>query len=139
MRPTLASSPPSEPRSAGFTLLELLWVLVLVGLLSAWVAPAAWRWIEGARQRSALADLRAEIESLPVRTFLSGQPRALGEDAPFATVLPSGWRIATDSPLRYEANGMTAGGRIRVYEEGTLRADWRILAPDGVVVPMDRK
>ena len=66
-------------RAQGFTLLELLVVLLLLGLIMGLVAPLASRSLEAAQRRGWRADLKARIETLPVRAFLAGE--ALSMDA----------------------------------------------------------
>jgi prepilin-type N-terminal cleavage/methylation domain-containing protein len=121
--------------TAGFTLLELLVVLALVGLLAGVAAPRAMSWVEGARARAQAADVAAALEALPARAFFEGKARVIGADAKSAELLrvPPGWRLDLAAPLRYEANGMTAGGRVRLWEGAALRADWRVQAPTGEV------
>lgn len=123
-------------RPAGFTLLELLVVLALVGLIAGVAAPRAWKWVEGARVRNQAAEVMSALESLPSQAFFAGEARVIGVDAQSAALLrvPSEWRLDLPSPLRYEANGMTVGGRVRLWEGGALRADWLIQAPTGEVV-----
>lgn len=123
------------PGAAGFTLLELLVVLALVGLLAGVAAPRAMNWVEGARSRSQAAEVAAALEALPARAFFDGQATVIAADTKSAELLrvPPGWRLDLTAPLRYEANGMTAGGRVRLWEGGALRADWRVRAPAGEV------
>lgn len=121
--------------TAGFTLLELLVVLALVGLLAGVAAPRAMNWVEGARARAQAADVAAALEALPARAFFEGKARVIGADAKSAELLrvPPGWRLDLAAPLRFEANGMTAGGRVRLWEGAALRADWRVHSPTGEV------
>ncbi len=54
------TKPDSEPKDAGFTLLELLVVIAILGLLVAFVAPAALRQLGGAKASVA----RQQVERL---------------------------------------------------------------------------
>lgn len=116
---------------SGFTLLELLLVLTLVALLTGLVAPRMWQWLQGARIRAGIDGVRAELEAVPQRAFSVAQRVAVTADGPLP--LPDGWHLEMASPLVYEANGMTAGGRLRLIANGRVSADWRIEPPAGVV------
>jgi general secretion pathway protein G len=132
MQPTSASCRRAEARAAGgFTLLELLLVLTLVALLTALVAPRMWHWVEGARLRAGIDGARAELEALPMRAFASA--RRIGVDAKGPLPLPAGWRVELAAPLVYEANGMTAGSRLRISASNVVLADWLVEAPAGTL------
>jgi general secretion pathway protein G len=100
---------------AGFTLVELLVVMVLLGLVTGLVVPAGIRAIENEQRRGAMADLNAVLAALPLRAFHDGRAisidgaalRAQLPDAPETLV------IETSAPLAYAANGMAAGGQVR--------------------------
>ena len=121
--------------SSGFTLLELLVVLALAGLLIGVTAPRLLGWIDAAQSRAVTSEARTILQSLPTRAFLSGTvlviEQTTGTDA--LLQLPTGWRAELPTAVRYEANGMTPGGRLRLWQGDTLRADWSIGAPTGVV------
>lgn len=119
----------------GFTLLELLVVLALVALLAGVTVPRAMNWVEAARSRGQAAQVAAALESLPARAFFEGKALVLEANPVISPLpaLPPGWRLETSAPLRYEANGMTSGGRVRLWEGQALRADWRVLPPSGEV------
>lgn len=132
MRRTSASCRRAEARRAGgFTLLELLLVLTLVALLTGVVAPRMWQWVQGARLRAGVDGIRAELEALPQRAFSGAQRLAVTEDGPLP--LPEGWRLELAAPLVYEANGMTAGSRLRLSADGRIVADWRVEPLAGAV------
>ncbi len=132
MRPTSASCRCAEARAAGgFTLLELLLVLALVALLTGLVAPRMWQWVESARLRAGVDGARAELEAQPMRAFASAKRVKLGAEQPLP--LPSGWRLELAAPLVYEANGMTAGSRVRIRAGNAVLADWLVEPPAGAV------
>lgn len=120
-------------RAAGFTLLELLVVLLLLGLAVGMVAPNASRWLDAAQARGWRADLKAHLEALPVRAFLAGE--ALSVDATQlsrAVPAPAGTRLRVEAPLRYSASGMAVGGSVEL-QQGTSREIWRIRPISGEV------
>lgn len=137
MRPTSASCPRADARRArrrrgdGFTLLELLVVLALVALLTALVAPAAWRWVDSARERAGADVARAALEALPRQAFAAARRIELTPAGPLP--LPEGWRLDSAAPLVYETSGMTEGGRLRLSAAGRIVADWVVEAPAGQV------
>lgn len=127
---------PESGAGAGFTLLELLVVLALVAIASGLVVPAALRGIESARERGAAADLRNVLDGLPVRAFQRGN--GLEIDAPalrrLLPDLPEEWQLDVEPPLRYEANGVAAGGRVRLLIPGRATREWRVAPVSGAVV-----
>lgn len=113
----------------GFTLLELLLVLALVGLLTALVAPRLATWVEGARSRAALDALRTRLEAERSLAFHERQAREVTA-AKARSDLPAGWRLELARPLVWEANGMARGGRLRLWNGNELLADW-VVEPMG--------
>ncbi len=132
MRPTSGSCRRAEARAAGgFTLLELLLVLTLVALLTGLVAPRMWQWVQSAGVRAGVDGARAELEALPMRAFSSARRVSVDAEAPWP--LPGGWRLEFATPLVYEANGMTAGSRVRISAGHAVLADWLVESPAGTV------
>lgn len=132
MRPTSASCRRAEgarPRRRGFTLLELLLVLTLAALLTGLVAPKMWQWVRGAQQRADIDRVRARLEGLPRQAFGDARRIEVGAEGPLP--LPEGWQAQTAAPLVFEANGMTAGGRLRLLAGKAVVADWVVAAPAG--------
>jgi general secretion pathway protein G len=128
---------PEGRRQAGFTLLELLVVLALVGLAVGLVAPAAQRGIEAARERSWGQDLVAALAALPVRAYGAGQALEVDATALRAKLpgLPANWQLAVAPPLRYSANGMATGGRVKLQAPGQPALEWDVQPLTGEPLP----
>lgn len=141
--PTSASCPPpTEPRIArmrGFSLLEMLVVLVILGMAAALVAPSLSRTAERVR---AAGDRDELVRRLG---FLSAAVRAEGRDRHWVPgdalevprfAWPEGWKVHVLTALRVEASGFCAGGDVRVRGPGGERR-YRLEAPDCQVVDAD--
>jgi hypothetical protein len=87
--------------------------------------------VESARVRAGVDGARAELEALPMRAFASAKRVNVNAEGPLP--LPSGWRLELAAPLVYEANGMTAGSRVRIRAGNAVLADWLVEAPAGTV------
>lgn len=108
--------------AAGFTLLELLVVLAILGLLSGLLAPRVVGWLEAAQVRGWRNDLRAYIELLPVRAFQAGDAvivdaASLQRDLP---PRPAALQMRLAQPLRYGANGLADGGVLELVQGASL-------------------
>lgn len=142
MRVTLASCRPASPDwrcrvtpARGFTLLELLVVLVLLGVVTGLVAPLAANSLAAARERAAAAELRALIDGLPVRAFAAGTPQTYDAAALGRLLgdLPAGWSVQLDAPLKYSLSGVASGGEVSLLAPGRAPLRWRVLPVSGEV------
>ena len=126
---------PGAPLQArGFTLLELLVVLTLIGLSIGLVAPSMVRWLGAAQERGWRADLQARIEALPVKAFIGGEPLALDgpellRDLPG---LPADVMLKLEAPLRYSELGVALGGVLEI-QQGRRSDRWRVAPVTGEV------
>ena len=146
MRAIWVSSRPANPDTVllhrrmpqGFTLLELLVVLVLVALVTGLVAPIASNGLNAARERAVAAELQALLESLPVRTFASGQAQEY-DGALLSSLLgevPAGWRLTLNLPLRYGASGAASGGEVGLVGPGRAPLRWQVKSVSGDVTEL---
>lgn len=122
--PTSALPPRSSPRARGFTLLELVVVLALLGLATALVAPAGFRMIASWRRATEVDAVLGAMVALGAHARQQG--RALKLDAgpvPATAVpgMPEGWTVVLAQPLSVQANGACSGTRGELRATGYVR------------------
>ncbi|QEP43594.1 prepilin-type N-terminal cleavage/methylation domain-containing protein [Ectothiorhodospiraceae bacterium BW-2] len=102
----------------GFTLLELLIVLVLLGLISGLAIPRLNSLYESGVARYELEEIMQQIAGLGVKAYQQQQTIALGIDndmLPFQ--LPDAWQITTENPVIYQQNGVCRGGTVALNKQ----------------------
>lgn len=128
-----AATDPRPLRQYGFTLLEVVIALSIVGLLTAVAVPALAKRLESAFAAADLGQVRASAELLPVRLATLGVEMQLDEKTQ-ARLLPDGkppldlppeWRLQTSQPPRFGRNGSCEAGELLVTETRTQR-QWRL-------------
>lgn len=97
----------------GFTLLELLVVLVLVGMIAGMVGPRFIDLADRLRHRNEWQTLQQRVNGLPMEIQLIGRPMALQE---LPLILPAGWQLKTERPVRYLSNGVCLGGQLQLLQ-----------------------
>jgi len=105
----------------GFTLLELLVVLVMLGLAAALVGPASLRSLERWRAADEMQRARAVLHSLPLQAQRSG--RRLEIDGPRAPLegLPESVQIRVVRPWSVTPEGYCTPGEADIVQEGVQR------------------
>lgn len=135
--PTSGSSPRSNPQSLapsrGFSLLELLVVLGLISVMTALVAPRLQATVEAISASGERAELKRQLEQLPMIARDRGQSLVLAADRDLAPELglqvPEGWQVRPVTALQVAANGICSNAKLRVAGRETVE-EWSVSAPD---------
>ncbi len=147
MSPRLPSRPArsigGSGRSRGFTLLEMLAVILLIGIAAAAVAVSVSQGLASARVAAASGELAAALRATRTQAIVHGNEHTFEVDTRANTYraddgktvrLPSGMRIgmtsakedqvnATTGRIRFFPDGSSTGGRITLQRE---RRQWRV-------------
>ena len=112
-------------RQHGFTLLEMIVVLAILGLATAMVAPSAIRGIDSWRRQAAMDGLLDQIRALPGDARASGRAisisgAALASDSPPLRI-EGEWTLAVPVAWKVNANGVCEDGRVEVGNEHGTR------------------
>ncbi|MDZ4187683.1 MAG: type II secretion system protein [Hydrogenophaga sp.] len=107
--------------SEGFTLIEMMAVLVLFGLLTAVVLPSFERWFSNTEDRVSASELAVRLQKLHARAALLGQAVELTAttatenlaDGKPALDLPPGWAFVEGQSLGIRASGLCQAGSIQ--------------------------
>ena len=129
---------PAALAMRGFSLLELLVVLVLLGLAAGLIAPSLSRTADRVQAAGDRDDVLRRIQGLPAMARQAGRPfrweaGSLVERP--GIVWPSGWRVVALTPLELAANGWCEGGQLQAQGAG-LSMRLEALAPDCRVVEL---
>lgn len=134
--------------AAGYTLLEMVVVVSLLGLATAMVAPAGYRMIGSWREATRVNDVAKALAALPATARAQGRqlrmlppadatgtrvfaPDRARQDQSADTdliALPEGWSIRFTEPLVVGANGACSDARGTLVTE-RQRVDFTIDAP----------
>ena len=127
-------------RRSGFTLLEMIVVLALLGLATALVVPSTLRGIDSWRRQAAMDGLLDQVRALPGEARASGR-RVVVSDATLKGTSPplwieDDWTLIVPEPWQVAANGVCEPGEVRVANAYGQRVV-RVAAPfcDPEIVP----
>jgi prepilin-type N-terminal cleavage/methylation domain-containing protein len=105
-------------RQRGFTLLEMIVVLAILGLATALVAPAALRSIDTWRRQSEQDALLDQIRALPGNARARGRAVEISDAALAAAQPPlhvaADWTLRVPATWRVHANGVCDGGEVEI-------------------------
>lgn len=125
--------PPSVCRRGGFTLLELVITLALLGLISGLAWPRLNQTVERIQQRFELDRVLEDLNSLGYFAYNQAQTFVLHTDprrhyAPLQ--LPNGWQVrAMQQPIVYHNNGVCDGGVLILQSAESVSSTYRLAAP----------
>jgi len=126
---------PGRRRVRGFTMVELLIVLLILGLVAAVTGPRLMTVYERTRAAMERDDLLRQLQGLGFRAYREGRvyvldryPPPPGTVSSLPLELPSGWQLVADPPIRFRPNGACSGGRISA-ELGGARVGIVLVAP----------
>ena len=114
------------PRAHGFTLLEMLAVILLIGIAAAAVSVSVSQGLASARVRAASTEMAAALRATRAQAIVRGEPQTFDVDiraasyrgaAPHEVRVPQGMQLAITSARQDQPNGHT--GRIRFFPDGS--------------------
>lgn len=121
----------NRPAAQGFSLLELLVVLTLMGLLSGLVAPRLTGVLEQRTEARRLAELEQRLHALPLRAAVEQRWIELGPDPQANAVvlrLAPGWAVRADPPVEIRPDGTCTAGSLEIRGPRTTTR-WPVTAP----------
>ena len=114
-------------RHGGFTLLEMIVVLAILGLAAALVGPSMVKSIDTWRRKAAMDVLLDQLRALPGNARNSGKPITISDATLASAAAPlridADWTLRAPKPWSVGANGVCQGGEVivgNVYGERTI-------------------
>lgn len=98
--------------SKGFTLVEILVTLVILGLSASLVAPAVVSWLDARTASATRNELASAIAMLPLETERAGYKRVITNPAELNLSGSNASVINVTEPIEINANGFCKGGKV---------------------------
>lgn len=115
-------------RQAGYSLLEILIVLSLLGLAATIAGPSVGRWVDQARHRAALQSLDRVLLEQRREAVVSARSVSAEEITEAVSLrLGEGWSVQATETLGYSALGYCPGAEV-VLQDSAGRTYRRVLA-----------
>jgi prepilin-type N-terminal cleavage/methylation domain-containing protein len=107
---------------AGFTLIELVVALAVVGLTLAFVLPRLTGWVDRLGRSSAQQRFEDSVAGLGSQARRGGRTVYLRSSSPDAATaadeasidLPRGWSVEVEPPIAFHYDGLCTGGVVRL-------------------------
>lgn len=111
--------------AGGFTLLEMIVVLALLGLIASLVGPSMLRGIDAWRRAAQVDAVIEQIRGLPARALAAGRAIEISQVAVDGPQPPlraeEDWRLVVPATWSVHATGVCDGGQVQLVNEYTTR------------------
>jgi prepilin-type N-terminal cleavage/methylation domain-containing protein len=123
---------PRQLKPYGFTLLEVLVVLALIGVVMGLALPNLARYYDSVAYQSTWRSIESELNQLPVRAFESGRALRLETAAAreLLPALPTDWRVEIVGSIAYRPSGWCEGGMVTVTAASGEQRRWQLRSPE---------
>lgn len=117
----------------GFTLVELLVVLVLLSVMGAFVGPNMWKQYARASERAEIEVIHEALLRERKLAYASGQAFTVdAQFVPLQRAIPEGWELLASESIYFLPSGVTNGGTVNLLAGSGNK--WQL-----VLSPLDGK
>lgn len=128
-----------KARTHGFTLIEILVVMLVMALLAGLVAPNVYRSVHSYELHTQRQTILAQLGEMGYRAYLTGQPVVLdtfssesanSDENLIKLELPPDWTIETTDPIRFSFTGVClSGGDVALIDPDGTRQVFPLTPP----------